>query len=59
MYVSVLGIHLDKNDCSVVRLYVTGRVTGMEACCGVPYTDRVLARRGHSVGLMSPEFVRL
>lgn len=30
----------------------------MEACCGVHHMGRALARRGHSVRLMSPEYVR-
>ena len=80
MNVSVLGIDLGKNSCSVVGLDTTGKVVvrrrmrretvityaaalpacvvAMEACCGAHHMGRALARQGHSVRLMSPEYVR-
>ena len=33
-------------------------VVAMEACCGAHHMGRALARRGHSVRLMSPEYIR-
>ena len=33
-------------------------VVAMEACCGAHHMGRALAARGHSVRLMSPEYVR-
>jgi transposase len=30
----------------------------MEACCGAHYLGRLLAAQGHTVKLMSPEYVR-
>ena len=47
--ISVLGVDLGKNVCSVV---------GMEACCGAHHLGRVFAAHGHDVRLMSPEYVR-
>jgi transposase len=80
MDISVLGIDLGKNSCSVVGLDVTGKVVvrrrmrretvityaaslpacvvAMEACCGAHHMGRALARQGHAVRLMSPEYVR-
>ena len=74
MQVSVLGIDLGKNSCSLVGLDGIGQVVvrrrmrretviafaaklsrcivAMEACC------RALAAQGHTVRLMSPEYVR-
>lgn len=80
MDISVLGIDLGKNSCSVVGLDLTGKVVvrrrmrrdtviafaanqpacvvAMEACCGAHYMGRALARQGHVVQLMSPQYVR-
>jgi transposase len=80
MGVSVLGIDLGKNSCSVVGLDETGKVVvrrqmrretvitfagglpvcvvAMEACCGAHHMGRALAAQGHTVRLMSPEYVR-
>lgn len=80
MDISVLGIDLGKNSCSVVGLDPTGKVVvrrrmrretvltyaaalpacvvAMEACCGAHHMGRALARQGHTVRLMSPEYVR-
>lgn len=80
MEVSVLGIDLGKNSCSVVGLDGTGRVVvrrrmrretviafagslapcvvAMEACCGADHMGRALVAHGHTVRLMSPEYVR-
>lgn len=80
MEVSVLGIDLGKNSCSVVGLNGTGRVVvrrrmrretvitfagslapcvvAMEACCGAHHMGRALVAHGHTVRLMSPEYVR-
>lgn len=80
MDISVLGIDLGKNSCSVVGLDATGKVVvrrrmrretvityaaslpacvvAMEACCGAHHMGRGLARQGHAVRLMSPEYVR-
>lgn len=80
MDVSVLGIDLGKNSCSVVGLDATGKVVvrrrmrrdtvityaaglpacvvAMEAYCGAHHMGRALARQGHAVRLMSPEYVR-
>ena len=33
-------------------------VVGMEACCGAHHLGRAFAARGHTVRLMSPEYVR-
>lgn len=33
-------------------------VVAMEACCGAPHLGRLLAVQGHTVRLMSPEYVR-
>src|SRR6516165_6570379 len=33
-------------------------VVAMEACCGAHHLGRVLAAQGHTVRLMSPEYVR-
>lgn len=33
-------------------------IVAMEACCGAHHMGRALAERGHSVRLMSPEYVR-
>lgn len=80
MDISVLGVDLGKNSCSVVGLDKTGRVVirrrmrretvisfaavlppcvvAMEACCGAHHMGRALAAQGHSIRLMSPEYVR-
>ena len=80
MQVSVLGIDLGKNSCSVVGLDGIGQVVvqrrmrretviafaakqsrcivAMEACCGAHHMGRALAAQGHTVRLMSPEYVR-
>ena len=36
-----------------------GCVVAMEACCGAHHMGRALAEQGHTVRLMSPEYVRL
>lgn len=33
-------------------------VVAMEACCGAHHLGRLLAAQGHTVRLMSPEYVR-
>jgi transposase len=33
-------------------------VVVMEACCGAHHMGRALARQGHAIRLMSPEYVR-
>ena len=80
MQVSVLGIDLGKNSCSLVGLDGIGQVVvrrrmrretviafaaklsrcmvAMEACCGAHHMGRALAAQGHTVRLMSPEYVR-
>ena len=68
MDISVLGVDLGKNVCSVVGLDASGAVVmrrkvppcvvGMEACCGAHHLGRVLAAHGHDIRLMSPEYVR-
>ena len=35
-----------------------GCVVAMEACCGAHHMGRALAEQGHTVRLMSPEYVR-
>ena len=35
-----------------------GCTVAMEACCGAHHLGRVLAAQGHTVKLMSPEYVR-
>src|SRR3954453_20039257 len=78
--ISVLGIDLGKNSCSLVGLDAAGAVVkrrrmrpqnipaftsslptcvvAMEACCGAHHLGRLLASQGHTVRLMSPEYVR-
>ena len=65
MTIAVLGIDLGKNSCSLVGLDAGGRVVlrrrmrrEMEACCGAHHMGRALAAQGHTVRLMSPEYVR-
>lgn len=80
MDVSVLGIDLGKNSCSLVGLDATGKVVvrrrmrretviayvgalppcivAMEACCGAHHMGRALEGQGHTIRLMSPEYVR-
>jgi hypothetical protein len=80
MHITVLGIDLGKNSCSVVGLDASGRVIlrrrlqrqgvvrlaaglpsctmAMEACCGAHHLGRTLREQGHTVRLMSPEYVR-
>jgi transposase len=80
MNISVLGIDLGKNSCSIVGLDLNGKVlvrrhmrrdtviafcaklsacvVAMEACCGAHHMGRTLAAQGHTVRLMSPEYVR-
>jgi transposase len=80
MAITVLGIDLGKNSCSVVGLDESGAVVlrrrmrrqtilgfaaklpacvvAMEACCGAHYLGRLLTNQGHTVKLMSPEYVR-
>ena len=80
MDITVLGIDLGKNSCSLIGLDGSGKVplrrrmqrktitvlaaklspciVAMEACCGAHHLGRVLAAQGHSVRLMSPEYVR-
>jgi len=80
MIISVLGVDLGKNSCSVVGLDDAGKVVvrrrmrretvltfaaklpacvvAMEACCGAHHMGRALAAQGHTVRLMSPEYVR-
>src|SRR5215218_8340999 len=33
-------------------------IVGMEACCGAHHMGRALAAQGHTIRLMSPEYVR-
>lgn len=80
MDVSVLGIDLGKNSCSLVGLDAAGKVVvrrrmrretviayadalppcivAKEACCGSHHMGRALERQGHTIRLMSPEYVR-
>lgn len=80
MQISILGIDLGKNSCSLVGLDDCGKivlrrrmrretiiafaarlpacVVAMEACCGAHHLGRALAAQGHTVRLMSPEYVR-
>ena len=80
MDITVLGIDLGKNSCSLVGLDSSGKVTlrrrmqrktivtmaaklspciiAMEACCGAHHLGRALAAQGHTLRLMSPEYVR-
>ncbi|WP_198373700.1 IS110 family RNA-guided transposase [Roseomonas rosulenta] len=80
MHITVLGIDLGKNSCSVVGLDGSGRVIlrrrlprqgvvklaaglpscvmAMEACCGAHHLGRTLREQGHTVRLMSPEYVQ-
>jgi len=58
--VTVLGIDLGKNSCSLVgpTAKLPACVVAMEACCGAHHLGRLLAAQGHAVWLMSPEYVR-
>src|SRR5947209_12441781 len=80
MQVSIVGVDLGKNSCSLVGLDAAGKVVvrrrlrrdgvaaflaklsncvvAMEACCGAHHMGRTLAAQGHTVRLMSPEYVR-
>lgn len=80
MEITVLGIDLGKNSCSLVGLDGSGKVTlrrrmqrktivtmaaklspciiAMEACCGAHHLGRALSAQGHTLRLMSPEYVR-
>jgi transposase len=80
MQITVLGIDLGKNSCSVVGLDGSGRVVlrrrlprqgvvklaaglpscvmAMESCCGAHHLGRTLREQGHTVRLMSPEYVQ-
>jgi len=35
-----------------------GCVVAMEACCGAHHMGRAVAKQGHTIRLMSPEYVR-
>src|SRR5215212_3403882 len=78
--ISVLGIDLGKNRCSLAGLDESGavvlrrrttreglvafaaalpaRIIAMEACCGAHFLGRTFAAQGHTVRLMSPEYVQ-
>ncbi|RIV47633.1 IS110 family transposase, partial [Flagellimonas pelagia] len=78
--ISVLGVDLGKNSCSVAGLDAAGAVimrrrmtreglikfvsklpqcvVAMEACCGAHFLARTFQSHGHSVRLMSPEYVQ-
>jgi transposase len=78
--ISVLGIDLGKNNCSMAGLDATGAVVlrrkitrdgliafvaalpscmiAMEACCGAHFLGRSFVGNGHTVRLMSPEYVQ-
>src|SRR5215217_1493154 len=80
MSITVLGIDLGKNSCSLAGLDERGAVVkrrrmrrqsiarftatlppcivAMEACCGAHHIGRLLTAQGHTVRLMSPEYVR-
>ncbi len=80
MRITVLGIDLGKNICSLAGMDVSGRVVmrrrmrresmvmfvsklpactvAIEACCGAHHLGRILEAQGHTVRLMSPEYVR-
>lgn len=80
MTISILGIDLGKNICSLVGMDAAGVVVlrrrvrrqnvigfvvklptcvvAMEACCGAHHLGRALADQGHTVRLISPEYVR-
>jgi transposase len=80
MQITVVGIDLSKNSCSLVGLDGAGTVqvrrrmrretviafcaklpaciVALEACCGAHHMGRALAEQGHTVRLMSPEYVR-
>ncbi|MBS0641120.1 MAG: IS110 family transposase [Proteobacteria bacterium] len=77
--ITVLGIDLGKNSCSLAGLDASGAVimrrrmtregvvkfvatlpacvVAMEACCGAHFLGRTFASHGHTVRLMSPEYV--
>ncbi len=80
MRITVLGIDLGKNICSLAGMDDSGRVVmrrrmrresmvmfvsklpactvAIEACCGAHHLGRILEAQGHTVRLMSPEYVR-
>src|SRR5215218_11410098 len=67
---SCSGAGLDENGAVVLRrrmrrqtvfgfaAKVPACIIAMEACCGAHYLGRLLAAQGHSVRLMSPEYVQ-
>jgi transposase len=79
MSISVLGIDLGKNTCSIAGQDASGRivlrprirrdgvigltakmapcVVAMEACCGAHHIGRAMRDQGHTVRLISPEYV--
>ena len=80
MSISVLGIDLGKNTCSIAGQDASGRIVlrrrvrrdgligltakmapcivAMEACCGAHHIGRAMRDQGHTVRLISPEYVR-
>ena len=80
MSITIVGIDLGKNVCSVAGLDAGGAVVtrrrmrrqtlhrfiaelppcvvAMESCCGAHHMGRIAAAHGHTVRLMSPEYVR-
>lgn len=80
MEITVVGIDLGKNTCSLVGMNNLGAVVlrrrmrrdavaaftaklgrcvvAMEACCGAHHVGNLVAKQGHEVRLMSPEYVR-
>ena len=80
MEITVVGIDLGKNSCSLVGMDDHGAVVlrrrvrrdavaaftaklpacvvAMEACCGAHHLGNLIAKQGHEVRLMSPEYVR-
>src|SRR6202521_5788204 len=54
----VLRRRMQRKTILTVTVKLSPCIIAMEACCGAHHLGRLLAAQGHTVRLMSPEYVR-
>jgi transposase len=52
------SVRMQRKSIAVLGAKLSPCVIAMEACCGAHHLGRVLSTLGHTVPLMSPEYVR-
>ena len=54
----ILRRRMQRKTIVTVAAKISPCIVGMEACCGAHHLGRILAAQGHTIRLMSPEYVR-